>query len=341
MITWLVAYFLPALVSALLLVGAVRWLALRRQWLDRPNARSSHQLPTPSLGGVAVVLVTAVWGGWAVLQGQFWPQVLLPGALLVALLGLIDDLYPLPAGLRLAVQTIAVGLGVWLLLQWVPLADWQPLPAASWLPGPLLLIAVVLGLLWLLNLYNFMDGTDGLAGSQALLYLLGVLLLATPVSDMLGLVLVLAGALCGFLMWNWAPARIFMGDVGSGYLGYLLGMLVLVLAVEGRLGLLSSAVLLVPFWVDASYTLVVRLCTGQRLSEAHRSHAYQHLARQFGHGWVATALWGLGLIWLLPLAALSEARQDLSWLALILAVVPVLGLCLYYRAGTALTARLS
>ncbi len=151
----------------------------------------------------------------------------------------------------------------------------------------------------------------------------------------------IVGAGVGFLWYNSFPAQVFMGDVGSGYLGYLLGMLVLVLAVEGRLGLLSSAVLLVPFWVDASYTLVVRLCTGQRLSEAHRSHAYQHLARQFGHGWVATALWGLGLIWLLPLAALSEARQDLSWLALILAVVPVLGLCLYYRAGTALTARLS
>ena len=139
--------------------------------------------------------------------------------------------------------------------------------------------ATVFVLVWHINLYNFMDGIDGIASSQCLLFCLSVLYLTGGVPGWLGdLLWILVGTALGFLVYNWPPAKIFMGDVGSGALGLILGVVTLQLAISGMLPFIGCLILLTGFWFDASYTLCVRMLSGQAFTEAHRSHLYQKVA---------------------------------------------------------------
>ena len=260
----LVIFGLAMLASAVL-VRLIRARAV----LDHPNERSSHSVPTPRGGGIAIVLITL--GGSA-----FWmtPRfaVVAVAALAIAVVSFIDDLHPLPATLRLGVQ-IAAALPVALLF--VPLV-WAPL-ALLWIVG-------------LTNAYNFMDGIDGIAGGQAVVAGLGWALLGMltqqPLVATVGLLT--AGSSAGFLTHNWQPARIFMGDVGSAFLGFLFASLAVM--AWPNLRLVAAGVLVVwPFVLDAGVTFVRRALRGERLMEAHRSHVYQRLnQRGLSHGAVAS-----------------------------------------------------
>jgi Fuc2NAc and GlcNAc transferase len=181
---------------------------------------------------------------------------------------------------------------------------WPALPQGGW-PWWAGAVLAVLGLAWLLNLFNFMDGIDGLAGLQAVCVSVGGACLAwlAGAPDAGRAPLLLAAASAGFLVWNRPPARIFMGDVGSGFLGLMLGVLALD-AARVRPGLLWGwAVLLAVFVADASVTLLRRALRGERLSAAHRSHAYQRLVRRWGgHRPVTVLVGAIDVLWLLPLA---------------------------------------
>jgi UDP-N-acetylmuramyl pentapeptide phosphotransferase/UDP-N-acetylglucosamine-1-phosphate transferase len=286
-------------------------LLRRAAVLDHPNERSSHEAPTPRGGGIA--LIAAIVLAWLALiaTGAVAPRPLIVvlGASLLAVISWIDDLRGLPPFLRLAAQFVAVGLGM--------IAVMPPgLVFQGWLtPG---IDAIAAGLLWLwfVNLFNFMDGIDGLAGSEAAAIALGLVLFAgleTGRDPELGALAATAGAAAlGFLVWNWAPARIFLGDVGSVPLGYLLGFLLLGAAARGfwRIAL----ILPLYFLADATLTLARRLGRGERVWKAHRQHFYQRaVQRGLGHaavvwrviaadlllilcGWAAENGWGIAAL---------------------------------------------
>ena len=292
-----------------------------------PNARSFHATAKPTGGGVAIAVPLLLLLLWQAHSGVSELAAVLAGATGgVAILGLVDDLWDLSARGRLLVQAALV---LWLVLALRGLAD--PLPGwPAWVALPVLL----LGLLWFLNLYNFMDGIDGLAASQAAAYSLAALwLVPGDIGWPLALLWLLLATTLAFLAWNWAPSKLFMGDVGSAFLGLLTGALALLLAARDALPLVASLILFSAFWFDASYTLCVRILTGQRFTEGHRSHLYQKLAARFGHGRTTAGYLLLFAAWLWPLAAWAPAATVPAVLWCMLACAPLAAGCWRLRAG--------
>ncbi len=328
MFAWLWVFAL-----SLSLTGLLRWYALHRKVLDVPNQRSSHKVPTPRGGGMAIVVAFLVVGVllplWASLAQQV--TVLVAGAL-VAAVGFIDDHVSISPLRRLMVHAISAALVAYAAggLPTLDLWGWQFEP--SWLGYAVVLV----GLIWLINLYNFMDGIDGLAGVEAV----SVCLLVSSLHYLGGQTsiglppLLLSAAAMGFLLWNWPPARIFMGDGGSGFLGLMLGALMLLDASAEPRMLWVWLVLLGVFVVDATWTLLQRWHLGIKLSEAHRTHAYQYAARTFGcHLPVTLAVLAINLLWLAPIAALIKLEYLDGLTGIAVAYAPLCFLVRHYRAG--------
>ena len=313
---------LLGLTAGLVLEFGVLYAVRKPHLLAAPTARSSHTEPTPTMGGVVIVLVVLAYFGVLSDVDARLGWGLFAALAAVALIGLWDDLSGLSARFRLAVHFLAAILVLWTL----------------GLPQPWWVLAILLiGLVWLINLYNFMDGIDGFAALQCLIYCLGAHWVASGVPGWTGdLLWLLAGSTLAFLAFNWPPAKIFMGDVGSGFIGLLIGALCLYLWQSGSVGLVSSMILLSVFWFDATYTLCVRIVTRQQFTHAHRSHLYQHLAQRQGHLWTTAAFLVYALVWLLPLAwyAMSQAEYPLiQILLLIVSVLPIATLCWRMQAG--------
>lgn len=336
------AVFVIAILSSAIITGLLRRYALAKQLLDMPNARSSHHLPTPRGGGLAIVIVflAGLWGFAE--SGLLMPKALwaLVGAGAgVAWVGFVDDHNHIPARWRLLAHFAA---GIWGLSC---LAGFPPAIIAVsgfsvglanlwyWLWQLVGLVYLV----WLLNLYNFMDGIDGLASIEAITTCIGGALLYLLAGQPLGLAavpLLLAVTVAGFLVWNFPPAKIFMGDAGSGFLGIVLGLFSVQAAHLAPQFFWSWLILLGVFIVDASWTLLRRFGRGEKVYEAHRSHAYQFASRQFGsHKTVTLAIAAINLFWLLPLALAVGLAGLNVWLGVLLAYTPLLILAVYFRAG--------
>jgi len=290
--------------ASLLLTAFVRRYALQHVLVDIPNARSSHTNPTPRGGGLAIVVIWFLVLAILIFLRRFdeWVGLaLLGGGVAVAAVGWLDDRRGLPAGMRATVHVLAAGWAVWC-LGGFPSLDLGVAVVPLGMGGGSLL--AVVGLVWLINLYNFMDGIDGLAAGEAVgVGLVGGVLLAAAGATGLSLVaLALAAAAGGFLVFNWPPAKIFMGDVGSGLLGYAFGVLALASERTGAVPLVVWMILLAVFIVDATATLIRRVVNGERWFEAHRSHAYQR-AVQAGYSHRDVTVAGLGLNVLLAVAA--------------------------------------
>jgi Fuc2NAc and GlcNAc transferase len=282
----------------------LRRYALAKSLIDIPNARSSHSIPTPRGGGVAIVVTFLSALPWLWFQGHLDASTLaalLGGGALVAVIGFMDDHGHIAARWRL--------LGHFLAASW----------ALAWLGGlaPLSVLGLNIDLgiaghvlaavylVWMLNLYNFMDGIDGIASVEAVTVCAGMSLiyLTGGYQALFWSPLLLAGATLGFLIWNFPPARIFMGDAGSGFLGLVLGVLSIQAAWVSPQLFWAWLILLGVFVVDATVTLLRRLVRGDKVYEAHRSHAYQFASRRFGrHLPVTVAVGAINLLWLLPVA---------------------------------------
>ena len=273
---------LPAAVAVA--TGVFCWLATgalipilrRRDMLDYPNERSSHFDPTPRGGGIAVTI--SILLAWIALHkvglvASSFVSIAL-GTSLLALVSWIDDLRGLSPGIRLVAQGAAVTIGI------LVLASTRSALEAL-LGSTLFFVAAGLVWIWWINLFNFMDGIDGLAVSEAAAICSGLLLFALvgdgadPAAALLAAGII--GAAIGFLVWNWSPARIFLGDVGSVPLGYLSGFLLLDLASRGRWKI--ALILPLYFLADATITLLRRLLAGERVWEPHRQHFYQQAVR--------------------------------------------------------------
>ena len=310
------------LTFALSVVFCAVYLRLARRWriLDEPNERSSHRAPTPHGGGAALLSAFAAGMLMTAVFGTLWPwqyYLLVAVALLLMGLGIVDDLLALSVRLRLPLYGLACLLTAWVL--------WPP--AGSFASVAWLLLPVALAMLWLVNLYNFMDGIDGIAATQCVLACGAAALLCTQgVSSHYALFCLLLGASqLGFLVWNWPPARLFMGDAGSVPTGFLLAALALLGSVQGQLHPACWLVLLAAFVTDASWTLLWRMATGQPFTRPHRLHAYQRLSVHWGsHRSVDLLLVIVFLCWLLPLAWLLQNNPDQAFLLVILAYLPLL-----------------
>jgi UDP-N-acetylmuramyl pentapeptide phosphotransferase/UDP-N-acetylglucosamine-1-phosphate transferase len=259
--------------------GMVRRGLIRFRVFDLPNQRSSHATPTPRGGGLAILpLLLLAWAGTGLVlmpwSSDLWA--LPAGAVILVLISLVDDLKGLPMTLRLVVQAGAVSLGL------IALQDSGPV-FQGWLPPVLDRLLAALAWLWFINLFNFMDGIDGLAGVEAVSIGTGLGLAAWFLGLpwlMITLPWLLVAAVGGFLPWNWAPAKIFLGEVGSVPLGYLLGWLLLLFASQGFWA--PALILPLYFLADASLTLARRALRHPRPWEPHREHAYQ---RAVQGGW--------------------------------------------------------
>jgi FlaA1/EpsC-like NDP-sugar epimerase/UDP-N-acetylmuramyl pentapeptide phosphotransferase/UDP-N-acetylglucosamine-1-phosphate transferase len=324
-----------AFAAAVLLTALVRRFLVKRRMLDVPNGRSSHAEPKPRGGGIGIVaallaaVLLFVWTG-ATPGSLGWA--LLVGGATVAAVGLADDRFHVPARVRLLVHFLAAGWALWQLGGIGTLHLGRLTWAWGW-TGQLLALG---GLVWMINLYNFMDGIDGLAGLEALCAGgLGALLLAASGLGGHALVAaVLAGASAGFLVWNWPPAKIFMGDAGSGFLGFVFGVLILSSAKEQPSLLWPWLILLSAFLVDSTWTLLRRLVSGARWYEAHCSHAYQHAAREWrSHGKVTATVAAVNLAWLFPLAWGALAAPAAGPLLALVALAPLAWLAFRYHAG--------
>ncbi|MCZ6852873.1 MAG: glycosyl transferase family 4 [Gammaproteobacteria bacterium] len=309
--------FLSAVVLEVIVIGC----AQRFQLYALPNARSFHDVPTPGIGGMAFVIPIIIYliavdiaHDGASLASGLWPALTL-----VAAIGLWDDLSELSARVRFSCHWIAVAFVLWYV-------D----PTWHWAVVGVIAFAIV----WHINLFNFMDGIDGIAAVQCLLFCVSVQVLAGGVAGWQGdLLWLTVGGTLGFLIYNWPPARIFMGDVGSGFLGLLLGLLTVELWKSETLPLIACLTLLAGFWFDATYTLCVRMMTGQAFTEAHRSHLYQLVAERKGHLWTTVAYTVFGIVWLLPLAWLELRFPAVSFFCLTLAVLPLAVLAVRLRVG--------
>jgi len=323
--SWVIAVAAALLAAAL--TGWVRRQALQRQWLDVPNERSSHRAPTPRGGGLGIVIAAAIgfvtlWATGA--MNARLCAALVGGGLAVAWIGFRDDRTPVGPGTRLAVHMAAAAWALaW--LGGVPPIQFGTTTVEFGVFG-YVLGALAIG--WVLNLFNFMDGIDGIAASEAAFMAVAGALLAGG-SSAFGVPaagLVFGAACLGFLAWNWPPAKIFMGDVGSGFLGYVLAVLALAAMWESPVALFAWLALGGVFFVDASITLARRLLRGERVHEAHRSHAYQWLARRWGaHLPVTLTVLAVNLFVLLPVAGFCIAYPERAATALVAALV-VLGL---------------
>jgi len=274
-------------------------LLIRHGVLDQPNARSGHSVATPRGGGLAVALVTlAAWliAGLTVAPGALATAVLVAMGAGFAALGWADDRRSRSVWSRLALQTVlALGFGFG--------------QSTGGAPGWALGLAAFI--VWHVNAFNFMDGADGLAPSQALMFSLGLglLLLASGKPDLAIGAAAVAGASGGFLRLNWAPARVFLGDSGSYFLGFALAALGAMAYIDG-VDWSALACLAAPVVVDTSLTLVARASRGARMWQAHREHAYQRLlARGWPAARLATALVVLHLACLWPAAWLAATSS--------------------------------
>lgn len=320
LLTWLV---LPVLIDWLR-HGAV---------LDMPNERSSHAVPTPRGGGIAVIAAILALGlPWVTLQQADLPGLLLAGSAALALLSWFDDrLRGLPVALRLGGQALAVALVLGLLP-----AEARVVPPAlqDWLPLWLERLLCFLAWLWFTNLFNFMDGIDGITGIEMGgigIGLAACYALAGFGAAPAGLALIAAAAGLAFLRSNWSPAKVFMGDVGSVPVGFLLGGLLLLAALNG----FWAAALILPlyYWFDASITLLKRLLRGEKIWRAHRQHYYQQGSRKAGsHAPVAAKIAALNaLLILLALAAQLGPKPWAEFAALGLGLLMTALLCRHFR----------
>lgn len=257
-------------IISVILTGLIRKFVLSKNILDVPNDRSSHRIPTPRGGGLSIVLLFV-----AATSYLMWKQMIslslfyaLSGGILVAFIGWLDDIVSVPPIWRALVHTLSAIWSVYWLSEFVNM---------SWLAC----LLITVGIVWCTNLYNFMDGIDGLAGSEGLFISLSaaIVLLSLGLQNISILCFVLAGSILGFLKWNWPPAKIFMGDVASGYLGFIFS--ILAIATMNLLTLKFWIILASIFLCDATFTLLYRIYQKKRWYEAHCEHAYQRLT-QYG-----------------------------------------------------------
>ncbi|WP_341798982.1 glycosyltransferase family 4 protein [Rahnella variigena] len=326
-------------ICSFVLTWLLRIYALKNNVIDIPNQRSSHSSPTPRGGGVALVISFLI--GLVVLclmkiiPVEQLLSLFIAGAI-IAVVGFLDDHGHIAARWRLLMHFIAAAAGLYFLGKF-PVIDLFGFELSSgW-------IGMVFGLVylaWMLNLYNFMDGINGLASIEAISFSFSscLLLLNTTLgvsdSGLFSVLVMLGSSTLGFMLWNFPKAKIFMGDAGSGFLGMVVGLIVLHLAMINSSMFMAEICLLGVFIVDATITLLRRLIAGKKVYEAHASHTYQIMARKFeSHKTVTTVVLVVNLVWLTPVAILIARGSLTGVVGVLIAWIPLCLIAYFGGAG--------
>lgn len=296
-------FYISIVVVSAALTWMVRRIALEREILDHPNKRSSHTIPTPRGGGLAIVIAfysTLVFYGWNYLDFRLIMALLF--GLPLALVGFLDDIYDLSTLFRLGVQ-ILCSLGALYFLE-VPYLYW---------------VFALLFVVWFINLFNFLDGIDGYLSTEVIfLSFAGYLFFNNSVW------LILGAAIVGFLPFNWSRASIFMGDVGSTTIGFIIGVLILYDSTTfHKLGI--WLLLTLPFWFDATFTLLRRFFRGEKFMQAHRKHLFQRAVRSgLSHMQVTLLLLSINIF----ILGLVLIFHNILWIAVLLSSI-LMGVIVY------------
>ena len=330
--TILLATFCASLLGS----RVVRQYALQSKLLDVPNVRSSHAVPTPRGGGLAIALAFFAGTSALLLLGLLDGRVMLAlagGGGAIAWVGFLDDHHQVSARWRFGVH-LAAAIFVVAVLGAIRLAVFRAFGLAEyWLSA----LFAVFTFSWATNLFNFMDGIDGLAAGEAIFMAAGGAILNHVNGGDVGLTAAMAclsAATLGFLLWNWPPARLFMGDVGSGFLGFTLTVLAFAISQRGGVPIGAWAILGGFFLVDASVTLIRRMIRGDRWFEPHRTHAYQHLARRWhSHLPVTLLAAAINVAWLFPWAWYAAHSPARAMDCVVVALSPLIALALFAGAG--------
>ncbi|MGN4051347.1 MraY family glycosyltransferase [Pseudomonas sp. SM4] len=313
----------------------LRRYAVAQSLMDVPNERSSHSVPTPRGGGVAIVvafiLLLPFLYGLGFLDLNLLYGLLGSGAL-VAIVGFADDHGHIAARWRLLGHFVAAVWALYWMTGLAPLSVFGASIDFGWSGTVLASVYLV----WMLNLYNFMDGIDGIASVQAVFVCLASCFVSWMVGSdaTLWAALLLSFAVAGFLFWNFPPAKIFMGDAGSGFLGIVLGVLSLYSAWSSANLIWCWLILLGVFVVDATMTLLIRLSRKEKVYQAHRSHAYQFAARKYAsHKVVTFGVAAVNLFWLFPIAIMVGLEFFDGIFGVVLAYIPLVFLAIKFNAG--------
>jgi glycosyltransferase WbpL len=312
-------YILISLLMAVAIVSGlvtnfIRYISIKKNLYDIPNARSSHDIPKPKGGGLSIVLILLITIGNLFFNHQIASNIsmsLLIGLSLVAIVGFIDDYKNLPVLIRAVAYVLAAVLSIHLIggVSVLSINNYQ-IQLNQF--GCFL---AVLFVVWITNLYNFMDGTDGFAAIQTICTGLfcGVLLYLSAHTPYAIFLFSLVASTIGFLYWNWSPAKIFMGDVGSCTIGFLFAVLSLYTEKEEMLSISVWLILLAPFIGDATFTLFKRINKKEKWYKAHNSHAYQKLYQLgISHSELAIALFITNIIILWPIAYFAHSYKNLE-----------------------------
>jgi Fuc2NAc and GlcNAc transferase len=292
--------------------------------IDIPNNRSSHRKPTPCGGGIAIVLIITIFN----LDIFYKCPAFFIGGFLLALISLFDDLKPLPVWPRLLTQMAVVSAMVILL------------PQNNTIIGiPMFFIKIILFFagVWFINIYNFMDGIDGLAGGYANAAAVGFLFCIKDtiiVEDWnIEIYTQIVYITLPFIIFNWSPAKIFMGDTGSTFLGFTFFSLGVRGLIYGNYIMYAFIIIMSFFWIDATITLTRRFLKGSKVLTAHKEHAFQKAASVFGHWKVSLFIIFVTIFWLNPMAKYAISHIEVARIMTIISVLPVLGIILIFKPG--------
>ncbi len=333
------SYLLLSLLIAFLYTHALIYLSYayaKRHLMQAPHSRGTHTRTIPRGVGLAVVIVCLITLMALYLTPAHFPKglalSLLIGGFLIAGIGFVDDHRSVDPVIRLGVQAIAVGVVLYQIGGFPDLYLFNHAFDWGWAGS----FIAFIGMLWFINLYNFTDGIDGLAGMQTLFVSLNLAAMTFLLSilSISWLMLILATAISAFLFWNWQPAKVFMGDVCSGFLGFLFAGLMAYTARDNMVPILCWFILLAMPIVDMSYTLVVRLLKGYSYKQAHCTHAFQHAVLRYGSH-QAVVLRGLmvNLFWLAPFAWAAFLWPQYDVWFFCLAVPPIFYIVIKLGAG--------
>ena len=336
--------FILTFVASVLLSYALYRLLDAWQILDIPNHRSSHSQPLPRGGGLAICIVFLaaffVTGFYQTLDDNL-VQAIFIGGPLIALIGLSDDIFNVGISPRFVAMLVVIALSVWHLgTPSVSIGTYTL--SSDYLLYPL----TVLLLLWLVNLFNFMDGIDAIASVEAISVALSAALLSVVLAseyELARVLLLITCATAGFLVLNWPPAKIFMGDVASSFLGFILGLFAIETAVQGTMSVWVWLILLGSFFIDATVTILKRMINKERFYQAHRLHAYQRIARHLqarqtggrhdarakAHRSVSLGVAAINFLWLTPIALLAGLYPEWGVVCALIALTPLVILVLH------------
>ncbi len=304
--------------------------------IDTPNNRSSHVTPIPKGGGLAFFTVFSLIITWYFLFHPGYDLIVKPllyGGPIVVLLGWLDDRHSLPASLRLLVHFSVAFLIYGLVTQWfkVPL-EISFLPSFSWVSAGF----CVLFIAWFINLYNFMDGVDGLAASGAVAgsLLMAVVAIVHGSPEIAMVYCLIAYTVSGFLFYNWGPAQIFMGDTGSYFLGFLFASLSLISKAYADISFYSHLIIFGFFIFDATYVLFRRALRREKLFQAHQMFTHHKLIKKgWSHRKVASFFTLVQVLWLFPLSNLASIYDDFGMYIVALSYLPLLSFAIYHKSG--------